>query len=378
MCLASVPEAGDSIGASAWRSQMLASSAALNTKHTQSKSWLRKWKTATWMTRLFGRICDPSTASRGVESWILSLAATRANRSQSPASVLEQTILATYGRTSLESLAKLNPASCFAKMSQDTLFSDLRPLETNFKDWVTALQQDSLARRKLARHTDANGFLSWHVETNPTWGTPAPFDAADIIRTEDEKAEVLKIGGCKNLREDAVNWVSPTAIGRGKGEEVASLKRSERTGGVYLEDQVQMWRTPAGSDGEGGIMDLALAEREGYDVKVKLRDQSVHWPTPSASSEQRDRQSDEALAKVGARAIEGSNLANTARFHLHQTTAKAGCGCSKPTRRLNPRFVSALMGWPIGLTSFEFSETALSRYVQLMRSCLFTLVCGRA
>src|SRR5690606_15358037 len=34
------------------------------------------------------------------------------------------------------------------------------------------------------------------------------------------------------------------------------------------------WRTPSGSDGEGGTMDVLMAMREGYTPKLKLRDQA--------------------------------------------------------------------------------------------------------
>src|SRR5690606_16859902 len=34
------------------------------------------------------------------------------------------------------------------------------------------------------------------------------------------------------------------------------------------------WRTPSGSDGEGGTMDVLMAMREGYTPKLKLLDQA--------------------------------------------------------------------------------------------------------
>src|SRR5690606_30896923 len=45
------------------------------------------------------------------------------------------------------------------------------------------------------------------------------------------------------------------------------------------------WRTPSGSDGEGGTMDVLMAMREGYTPKLKLRDQAplAGWATPKAS-----------------------------------------------------------------------------------------------
>ncbi|MGI0068347.1 MAG: hypothetical protein ACREB9_08075, partial [Thermoplasmata archaeon] len=39
-------------------------------------------------------------------------------------------------------------------------------------------------------------------------------------------------------------------------------------------------------------MDLELAERMGYDVKVKLRDQAAGWPTPRAEDRQQRNSAD--------------------------------------------------------------------------------------
>ena len=69
----SVLESKDLVLASDWRFQLLEQSATLSTKPAVAKSWFRAWKTKPWMTHLFGRICAPSTAFRGVELWRESL-----------------------------------------------------------------------------------------------------------------------------------------------------------------------------------------------------------------------------------------------------------------------------------------------------------------
>jgi hypothetical protein len=64
-----------------------------------------------------------------------------------------------------------------------------------------------------------------------------------------------------------------------------------------------MWRTPAASDPEGGPLDLGLAERMGYNPKIKFRDQSVNWPTPRAEEREQHNSEDrgEALSRTAAR-----------------------------------------------------------------------------
>ena len=123
-------------------SEAFAQSVVWNTKPLPSKSWLRQWKRVAWMKRLFGRVCNPSTADRGVESWIRSLRDTRASRSAKLADAVDVMILGTFGRTSVESLAKLNPASCFSKTCPTTSASDSEKSSKPFKEWITGLRQD--------------------------------------------------------------------------------------------------------------------------------------------------------------------------------------------------------------------------------------------
>jgi hypothetical protein len=53
----------------------------------------------------------------------------------------------------------------------------------------------------------------------------------------------------------------------------------------------------------------------------------------------------------------------------------AGSDTSQPRRTLNPLFVEALMGWPIGWTGFASVATEWSRWLQRMRSELWRLNC---
>ena len=115
---------------------------------------------------LCGRTCEPSTAGRGVESWIPSLLATRASHSATPAGAVDQMILAIFGPTSIESLAKWNRHSYFSKTCPATSASDLTRLPPTLKAWATKLRRDSLLRRKSALATSENGCSS------SPWSTP--------------------------------------------------------------------------------------------------------------------------------------------------------------------------------------------------------------
>ena len=56
-------------------------------------------------------------------------------------------------------------------------------------------------------------------------------------------------------------------------------------------------------------------------------------------------------------------------------TSMAGSDTSDVCRTLNPAFVEALMGWPIGWTGFAFAATAWSLWLQRMRCELSRLNC---
>jgi hypothetical protein len=155
-------------------SEAFARSVVWNTKPLPSKSWLRQWKRVAWMKRLFGRTCDPSTAERGVGSWIRSLRDTRVSLSAKPADAVDAMILGTFGLTFTESLAKLNPASCFSKTCRTTSASDSKKSSKPFKEWITGLRQDCLRRQRLAQAKGGNGFSfsRWPTPTAHDYRTP--------------------------------------------------------------------------------------------------------------------------------------------------------------------------------------------------------------
>src|SRR3990167_3627127 len=95
--LASAPEPGDSTSACEWRSLLLEQSCTWSTKPRPASSWSRAWRTAPLIQRLYGLISEPSTADRGVASWIASLAASPASPTASPANGSEPLTSVTSG-----------------------------------------------------------------------------------------------------------------------------------------------------------------------------------------------------------------------------------------------------------------------------------------
>ena len=385
-CCPSAPAAADSISPSAWRSQLLASSAALNTKHTAAKSWLRAWKRKSWMKRLFGRICEPSTASLGVESWIASLAATRASHSPTPASEPGRTILATCGRQLLESLARLNRICAFSRTSPATCLWGPIPYSDRLSQWATRLRPACLQRRKSAQATGASDCSFWQAVKAPGGG--------DRSRSGDRKDELLlggqasmwhtmhgfgnfdktgKRGGGCELGQEAAMWITPrTANVRG------SKQRLEEGSNESIESQAAMWATPQGANADQGpkCKENYLKAKDKHHAPITLTDQMAMWQTPAQHQFSKRRQVGQAEREepllpaqaemwptAGGHEHKGTNKLGQRRGQLDEAaeqkfpssrqappTSNAGKRSSKSTRRLNPRFVEWLMGWPLSFT----------------------------
>jgi hypothetical protein len=87
------------------------------------QSWRRKWDKGGFIRHLFGATYEPSTASRGVASWIGSLEDSRANPSALQGNNWEKTTPGTFGLNLSESLARFDRASCSWKTCQASLNS---------------------------------------------------------------------------------------------------------------------------------------------------------------------------------------------------------------------------------------------------------------
>ena len=283
-------------------------------------SW-RGWKTRPWITRLSGTTLPASMAALGAERWISSLAVIRANHSQSLANVKGWKIPAIYGHTSRASSVSANPNGCFWKMSPITSTSDIARSEATWKAWATGLRKDCLRRQKSARRTSASDCSFLPDETN--WPTPRA-SANENRQTRPTPSQLAGKHGM-NLATKAAMWPTP---------------------------QTDSFRTRGGARrGEQGLDRMA-------------RD----WPTPAA----RDAKGANSRAHVEVNGTGRRHMDQLANFAVHSRPARKitgdGSDTSDQRRTLNPLFVEALMGWPIGWTGFGFVATAWCPWLQRMRS----------
>ena len=348
----SAPEAGDSISAWNWRCPLLASSVALRGKPTAERSWTRAWKNKPWLMRLSGRICEPSTAARGVARFIASLPDIPASLSALRASDLALTIPGISGRTCGASLAKWDRNTCSWKTSQGTLFSDsTRSLE-------------SLPRTGLMRAGQLCGLPTWAPPTGgngcSSWPTP---DTQNFRDGTHQRAEA-KGSHAVSLHHKVAQWQTPSVADTTGGHLSRGGKRSNE---LLLRGQAKaFWQTPKTPTGGPEQRESKATRGAGG---IDLETESRNWPTPGANDFKGSAQDGQRRGQLDEAAEQ--------KFHPSRpalTISTPGLPSSPTTpnsrRRLNPRFVEHLMGWPLGWTDCGCSATEWSRLKPLWRSLI--------
>ena len=128
----------------------------------------------------YGAMLKPSMASRGVASWIASLVDTRASHFPAQAVGKGKMTPDTSGLIFGESSEKYNPDSASSKTWPTIFGSDLNQYGETFAQWATRLRQESIRRRRLARHISGSDF-SYMPTPVPTklWATPTSRDHKD-------------------------------------------------------------------------------------------------------------------------------------------------------------------------------------------------------
>lgn len=375
------------------------------------RDWFRRWKTAFWLQRLCGAMPEPSTADAGVDAWTASLAASRASRTPSPESDAALLTLATSGPqpgASSSSPARGSSSSKTSPACSPRQTPTSAPAANGYGEtysaWVSRLRADCSQRRKSARLMSANGSSSsgWPNATAAmttgaesagrdggdnlqtavkNWPTPAARD----IKGANSAVHLEKSSGSLHLDQlpnfVAHCWATPTAS-ENSNRTTKMAPSHGKTHGIVLAGQAcdlsEQWATPAVADVQGG----RKARSGDRSTELLLNGQAAllaeRWPTPTALDRPR---SPETLDKCAAFRKANANQDTVPLYlgevaishaalsgHLDPTTSMDGATSSPSGRKLNPRFVEMLMGWPPGWTNFACSETALSLWKQLMRS----------
>jgi hypothetical protein len=332
---------------------------------------------------------DESKISRGTTTPVgatLSVPAGRASRSPSPARGEEQPTSGMVGPASPVPFAWFDPATSSVKTSQASFLTTRA--DTSVESSVTWPRSGSMRsgrcwqRTKQVRPTGGNGCGSWPTPTAQAhrrsrgslianhWSAPGLEQAIElangILPRELENENEMN-------RSIRAYWPTPTAgDAKASGAEGYSTEGG-RHSGTTLTDAAVRWPTPTaqpygtnqgGSMGrtgpmrpslEGGVKDWprprATAGTKGGPNQTGSHGDSmlpsgVNWPTPTAS----DGTGGPAYARPPGR--EGGPLLKEAM--------RGGV--------LNPRWVEALMGWPLRLLSLGLPSVVIGQLRAELRS----------
>lgn len=281
------------------------------------RSWQRAWEKHSWLRLLSGTTLPPSMADLGVDAWISSLRATPASPSATPAIEAAPTTPGTSGPTSSASGGSVEQLSCFARTSPAILRSDSTQSAATFRAWGRGLRRAYSARLKSGRRTAASDCSSWQTAsvvdsvgrdyTYPSGDHSKPFDTL--------------VGQAKK------HWPTATTL------DTMDAARKGIVGNHNLSLPVAASRH--------GRQALRPTGAECQKNSGRL------WGTAQAS----DHVCAARTAKDSRQACLGRDLSRLG---------------SDP-KRLNPRFVEWLMGWPLGWTDFAPVATEWSRWSQRMR-----------
>jgi len=420
-------ESEDSISASTWRAKTLEQFVMWREKPSLSRHWLKRWKQGGWIKRLFGRISEPSTARLGVESWIRSLAESRASLIPSPDFSAERTTSETSGPTPQESLPISSPVESSWKTFQALWAISTNELGQTYEQWVTQQRRDYFRRLRSAQAINGSDSSSWPTPRAADWKLDVDPEKS-VERMEHRAAKGQVTGGTRNLGMESKMWPTATAdntSSRSKryaqggepltmatgmwptpsshgsqGEISEDLERrgaklynnqTSRMLQTNLATETRMWRTPSSSDGEGGV----IQPQEGKDmtamIHYKLRDDAAMWPTPTSSvagealndemdiytlssGNLRKRAKSGQTGSIGLSRV--AALQSPSSLHS-ETTQTDGHVCSPKCRKLNPLFVELHMGVPMFFSSMKTGsidsdrwETWLSLSRERLRSLL--------
>ena len=262
-------------------------------------------------------------------SWsglISSAPAILASRSAKPVSEREPPMSGIFGGSAPESFAQLDPDSSCWKTSQATFLSGLETYSETWPDSGTMRNGRVYELRTSAPATSGSGCSLW-----PT--------ASASVANDGETIESWKARQARNLAKHlngngmgtpltiaSIQWPTPNAHdatgARGAGFELTDHHYGDRKDEMGLDQQARMfWQTP-----------------NQRDWKSETGSENNTHDRPPNLSRQVYRLSPPAPAIPDGQQLSESDLTSLRRSFL-ENAAK------RPKRRLNPRFVSWLMGF---------------------------------
>lgn len=255
-------------------------------------------------------------------------------------------------------------------------------LQEAAENWPTATARDWKDTGNL-ENVPENGLLG-RVAAN--WATPQARDQMPP-HTLERVAAMKALGhGMRNLNDEAIMWSTPRIVAGSYTRDQGQVGAERLT----LEGEAKQWQTPSVADTTGGRMTRSGNRNN----ELLLKGQAASFPQDQTTAMAGGGNSATmALAAYRRyRATTDSELRFERLWMLRQSIRTRGKGWTRTEpvpfvrpafrRQLNPIFVEWLMGWQRHWTMLSHgsaptdcacSETASSRYRQLMQSALSQL-----
>lgn len=294
-------------------------------------SWLG-WKTRAWSRRLFGAVTLPSWTPPPSGASTSSPPGSPAPRSAPPGADRAPTMPVGSGPPSPGWFATLAHASCSSKTCRACWYqpqASLLDSGTFSATWPASGSMRSgvaYERPTLVPPTNATGSSSWPTAT----------------------AANSSGNGYTRDKGDAAMWPTPMATPYGSSQNGVNSSRPS-AGTPSLEGQARMWPTP--KTPSGGAEARAARGSGGEDLAATVQS----WSTPTAYDAKATAPSQ--LERKTPTLVEQSGT--WASGPPAPTTTTDGDEPS-PLAVLNPPFVEALQGWPLGWSDCGASVTAAS------------------
>ena len=310
------------------------SSLMWRSKPSAVKTWQRRWKTSSWMPRLYGRILKPSQHMSFETKLTYLPVAILANHFPQQDNEKEQTTHDTCGPTSKNTSEQFDLFGSSLRTSKVTSVLDSEKSLAIWKASVISRRGEYSVRLKSALHTVGSESTFW-----PT------------VTTDSASSRTKKYAQGGMPLAAAVNWATPRAADSAggprtlneKGQRV-SVSDTTKTYGANLSDQVRHWPTPTVQDSNKATKKMRVDHQNNLTAIVF---NAETLPTPTSRDYKGGYTEDSLTRKDG----------KSRRFDALPNAAIGGVGTDVVKGHLNPDWVEQLMGVPPGWTSLTGTNT---------------------
>lgn len=256
---------------------------------------------------------------------------------QGNAPVLKE-LAAAFGLSSPVSLGSFDQDTCSLRTSQACLFTTgYEELSESFPDSGMWVSGEVYELQSSAPVTCESGCSLWPTATSSVDSGSAAYSTESVRHAGTTLTDAIR------------NWATPKALtGGANSNREARRERTGKTGGADLQEQITHWQTP-GTDS---------FRSRGGDRKdeMGLDQEARNWGTPRTS----DYKGSGPMGSKSQAHMEGKGylcaqtehwIADFNSLPAPQTQdGPQSSGSGQTSRRLSPRFVEFLMGFPIGWT----------------------------